>query len=350
MKYLWWLTVLLLLIFFFHKPSLQSQKDAVQKMFDLNGGSPDRSLEESIEVENGMIVEVNLCIGFMTSLRVIPPEFGRLVGLREFYLDYSPIESLPEEFCKCRNLTTLAITHSKLKHLPKSIGKLKKLGRLFLNGNELEDLPESIGNLENLYDITLFKNKLKKLPESFCNLTGLFQELDIADNELESLPENMGLMRIKILDFKNNKITSLPLSLEWCPKLKTIYGSNNRIQKFDLRIFNNGNLIRLNLSQNEIKELICDSLEPTRSHVESIYLDYNRILELPVRLFELKTLKSATFDYNKLLTLPDSIIYTPFRGKVSLNNNQICNLKPSILKWLESFAYDSTWVKEQVCQ
>lgn len=103
------------------------------------------------------------------------------------------------------------------------------LGNLDLAGNQLTSLPESFGNLEVKGILFLGNNKLTSLPESFGNLK-VGGYLDLYNNKLTSLPESFGNLKIGgDLYLSNNRLTSLPESFGNLEADGGLYLHNNQL-------------------------------------------------------------------------------------------------------------------------
>lgn len=146
-------------------------------------------------------------------------------------------------------------------YIPESIGKLTKLEYLYIANGEIKTLPQSIANLESLTDLEIYNcPKMSKFPvqiaqmpelisvnlsnnrqwtaeEVYAGLDALaqgashdkIQILYCTDNNLEEIPESFSnLTKIGLLDLDNNKISVLhPLGSAVAPV--QIYLDNNRI-------------------------------------------------------------------------------------------------------------------------
>ena len=101
----------------------------------------------------------------------------------------------------------------------------KCLQVLDLHHNQLEKLPEEIGLLKSLRVLYLHHNKLKKLPDSLGDLSRL-QSLDLSANALKELPTTISkLKRLRTLDVsKNVKLKKLPKHLAHCHSLEKLLG------------------------------------------------------------------------------------------------------------------------------
>jgi len=102
-----------------------------------------------------------------------------------------------------------------------SLGDLGKcLQVLDLHHNQLEKLPNEIGLLKSLRVLYVHHNKLKKLPDSIGDLPRL-QSLDLRQNALKELPSSLSkLKRLRTLDVsKNVKLKKVPKGLGHCHSL-----------------------------------------------------------------------------------------------------------------------------------
>ena len=109
----------------------------------------------------------------------------------------------------------------------------KCLQVLDLHHNQLEKLPEEIGLLKNLRVLYVHHNKLKKLPDSIGDLTRL-QSLDLSSNALKELPVTISkLKRLRTLDVsKNVKLKKLPKQLGHCHSLDKLVGPDVDIVQY----------------------------------------------------------------------------------------------------------------------
>ena len=124
-----------------------------------------------------------------------------------------------------------------------SLGDLGKcLQVLDLHHNQLEKLPNEIGLLKSLRVLYVHHNKLKKLPDSIGDLFRL-QSLDLRENALKELPSSMSkLKRLRTLDLsKNVKLKKLPKSLGNCHSLdKLIVDTDPGLQYPPVKICSEG--------------------------------------------------------------------------------------------------------------
>ena len=136
----------------------------------------------------------------------------------------------------------------KSKSIPESIGKLQSLEQLTLDANnELETLPENIGNLKNLASLKI-NCDLEYLPANFAHLHSL-KELTLSLNwksDISVLSESAGALKnLTSLEIRSNDgaigsidwLGSLPslqkLSFSICEGMKTLPDSIGSLEKLE---------------------------------------------------------------------------------------------------------------------
>ncbi len=97
-------------------------------------------------------------------LTSVPPEIGRLTGLKTLDLSNNLLPGVPSEIMRLTGLNYLFLSDNQLTRLPSEIGRLISLNVLVLSGNQLTSLPPEIGCLSCLDDLFLFNNQLTSLP------------------------------------------------------------------------------------------------------------------------------------------------------------------------------------------
>lgn len=99
---------------------------------------------------------------------------------------------------------------------------------LVFNENEIETLPSNIGLLRNLQTLIADCNKLIELPVSIGSCMQL-RLLSLAENQLKVLPDEIGrLSSLKVLNLNSNLISYLPFSLTKITDLQALWLSENQ--------------------------------------------------------------------------------------------------------------------------
>ena len=144
----------------------------------------------------------------------------------------SGLNSFPLELYKfIDTLEVLDLTDNNLSSLPDDFYKFKKLKRLFLSNNQFNHIPKVLAKLPNLTMFGIRNNKIKIFEENSLPLS--IKWLILTDNELTSLPESIG--NLKLLQkfmLSGNKLSFLPKSISKCSNLELLRISANKFKTF----------------------------------------------------------------------------------------------------------------------
>ncbi|KAJ7987548.1 hypothetical protein DPEC_G00327630 [Dallia pectoralis] len=174
-----------------------------------------------------------------------PGAFEDLTELTYLYLDGNRISDLPKGiFSPMINLFILQLNDNKLREIkPGTFAGAKDLRWLHMSGNEISWLlPGSLDDVENLAILNLDGNRLSTYPSAAMSKLRVVEELSLAKNPMSSIPDNAfqsfgryleklcldnmglekftddafnGMTSIKSLHLDNNKLRSLPRSMEF---------------------------------------------------------------------------------------------------------------------------------------
>ncbi|XP_035261869.1 chondroadherin [Anguilla anguilla] len=174
-----------------------------------------------------------------------PGAFEDLTELTYLYLDHNRIGDLAKGlFAPMINLFILQLSDNRIRELrPGAFAGAKDLRWLHLSGNEMSALqPGSLDEVENLAGLHLDRNRLSAYPAAAMSKLRVVEELVLSRNPMRTIPDlafqsfgrymeklrldNMGLEKfsdgsftgvtaLKSLHMENNKLRSLPRSLEF---------------------------------------------------------------------------------------------------------------------------------------
>jgi hypothetical protein len=156
---------------------------------------------------------------------------GDLIGATQIKIA-AGLEIFPQElYSLVDTLEVLDLTDNNLSSLPNDFNKFKKLKRLFLSNNQFNHVPKVLGKLPNLSMIGIRNNKIKIFEENSLPLSTRW--LILTDNELESLPEFIGdLKLLQKFMLSGNKLAFLPNSINKCTNLELLRIAANNLTSF----------------------------------------------------------------------------------------------------------------------
>lgn len=169
------------------------------------------------------------------------------------------LKEVPEEVWDCGlSIRILDISKNCIKEIPQQVSALKSLNKLLLTANDIADENicwEGLSCLQKLLNLSLSENRLISLPPTLGSLTSL-RELRVANNSLDNLPKEIGLLKhLQILIANNNRIASLPSSVGDCESLAEIDLSSNLLTELPEAFGNLYNLKVLHLRNNGLTSL-----------------------------------------------------------------------------------------------
>lgn len=288
------------------------------------------------------------------------------------------------------DVQVLSLRSNGIHNFPSSVLQLTSLTVLDISDNELLTLPPEISQLKNLQELVLDQNLLSILPSTIWDLKRL-KVLKVACNRITVPPD-------KLLDMRSLVLTETEQKIENSWKNNCISNLNLRSNRLKGNIIlgNYGNLIELDVSENNIEHLDLSALEqlqivqcsrnsltqliiygkqltsliagnnklkslvvsypPTNlrhidvsyndldslpewlagcSEVQCIFASNNNLQTLPEHLFcnEMPYLHTLQLAYNQLQMLPTIQRKLPIQ-EMFLQNNSLSNLPKTLFKYI----------------
>mmetsp|Transcript_149212 Transcript_149212/g.387987 ORF Transcript_149212/g.387987 Transcript_149212/m.387987 type:complete len:923 (+) Transcript_149212:48-2816(+) len=179
-------------------------------------------------------------------------------GLVEIRISACPaLRKLPPEIGRIKGVKTLVMISTGLVELAAEVGQLHELEHLFLNGNFLRSLPASVGALPNLTELCLDANRVEYIPP----LQSPYLKLITAPaNHLTSLPP-VASECIERIEAHGNALSSavLPAALPCHPpqwdKIVSLKLMGNQIRELPAELANMSRLRIAMFSSNRLREL-----------------------------------------------------------------------------------------------
>ncbi|ORX90964.1 L domain-like protein [Basidiobolus meristosporus CBS 931.73] len=143
---------------------------------------------------------------------------------------------LPEELPSAlTSLRVLRLSGNQITRLPETLGESIRLETLVLGsifgGNLLQSFPEKcISRLVNLKELDLTQNQLASLPSDIGHPKSRLERLAVGENRLLSLPCSIGLCRsLRSLDLSRNRLLDLPIEITDLSGLETLDLTENKL-------------------------------------------------------------------------------------------------------------------------
>lgn len=115
-------------------------------------------------------------------------------------------------------------------------------------------IPDELGNCESLQRLILKHNRLKLIFEGCARLTNL-TELDVSENEIESIPDKLfdTLNELRVLNLNDNSFRELGGEFQTLTKLNELMISGNRFEEIPWQIYKLTALRKLHAARNEME-------------------------------------------------------------------------------------------------
>ena len=161
------------------------------------------------------------------------PEIFSLSHLTRLNLSHNRLEEIDPNIYSLSNLEYLNLFNNNLEELPGSLSAMPKLRELNAGLNRLIQLPRGFGTCPCLQVLDLTYNNLTNasLPANFRYLSGTLRALFLGDNELTSVPPEIGLFsKLDVLVLRDNNIRDVPADIGRLPKLRELHLNGNQIR------------------------------------------------------------------------------------------------------------------------
>ncbi|XP_071038464.1 leucine-rich repeat-containing protein 40 isoform X2 [Parasteatoda tepidariorum] len=258
----------------------------------------------------------------------LPNSVGELVCLTKLNISRNNFNNLPECIFLLKSLLILQAQHNNLCTLNDDIGNLSFLEELDLSNNKLKKLPHCIGFCSRITHFNISNNELVVLPVEIGDMSAL-RHFDVSKNKLKSIPSSVGMLsHLEQFYIQHNNIADIaPLSC--CSSIKEVHAGFNNIIELSLEFLESIPSIKiLDFRDNKLSQLpdvIC-----TLQNIERLDISNNGLSSLPYTLGTLPHLKFLAIEGNPMRTIRRDIIQ---RGTVQL------------LRWLRSRLEDPDAVK-----
>ncbi|KAK9711438.1 hypothetical protein K7432_007829 [Basidiobolus ranarum] len=213
-------------------------------------------IDHSSDIFN--LVEVDLSRNHLTQIPSCIISIAAQVEVLN--LSHNRFTHIPEDLRLFKNLRVLDLSHNNIsvgfpRELPSALSNLKVL-RLY--GNQITELPETLGEMSELESLMLGSifggNLVQTFPEKCISKLVNLKELDLTQNQLVSLPSDIGHphSRLERLAISENQLLSLPSSVGRCRLLRSFDLSRNSLLDLPIEITDLIGLETLDLTDNKL--------------------------------------------------------------------------------------------------
>ncbi|XP_002735702.1 leucine-rich repeat-containing protein 58-like [Saccoglossus kowalevskii] len=199
---------------------------------------------------------------------------------------------------------------------------------------QLEEFPDHLSEKRssNVRSMVLSHNRITVLPRVIGSFESLI-ELDMSSNRLKYISDEIvRLPKLKVLVAKNNllDLESLPKNIGMCPQLEVVNFSGNLLVDFPVELTELQTLKCVYLGGNRIRTLPPELHKLQR--LEILYLGGNQLTEIPAEIGSLNSLISLVLCDNKIQQLPSDFVKLTNLESLSLHNNSLTTLPTQIVK------------------
>lgn len=197
-------------------------------------------------------------------------------------LDSLNLKSIPKIIQRFKNLKQVSLNFNPNINLENTISTLLPLPIEFLNiqRNNLVTLPSEISNMTALTALNLSYNSISN-PEVFQLLANLphFQSLWLTDNNIDTLPEEIGLLNsLRNLYLEHNMLSGLPDTMQKLSNLMVVHAGHNSFRQLPIQFTKMPRLLLLHINNCEISK-IPKAFATTKYSLMGILLDNNKLSE-----------------------------------------------------------------------
>ena len=273
------------------------------------------SVPFSAEIENGTLMITN------KNIRKIDEKLLASDSLRTVIIERCGLRKI--KFPKGNNIESIKLFDNNFKRVPPSIKHCKNLEHLDLEHNQIRHIPRFIANLDSLKSLDLNHNRLK-LSESDVKHASKVKKLSIGGNNIEKLPENIGILQCTNLNLGKNKLSSLPSSFTELKQLKHVIFYENEFERVPEEIEALDSLEHLDFYKNYLTEI--PDFIGNFKNLKYLYFSYNEIETIPDTLSSLRNLKYFYIHHNKIVTLPNWIVELDSLERLGVGYNKLISM------------------------
>jgi len=215
-------------------------------------------------------------------------------------------------------------------------------------------LPQNL-NFTQLHELNIGYNRLTRIPKNIAKRVPNLQRLNVAGNDLTSLPHEMKHLKdLLVLDISENDFSQhyggkIPTCVQHLKDLRKLNVSHTGIKYLSNSLANLKHLVYLNASKNQIKKVPAslgklsklthlvlfenqiDSIAPEigKCPIRVLELDHNQLRQIPASLFCMQDLRELYLSNNLLEEFPEIRLENETLQVMEADSNQLTHLPQS---------------------
>ena len=190
------------------------------------------------------------------------------------------------------------LSESNLQALPGIVREFSHVRDLILSNNQLRSIPAWVSQQENWGMIYVQENPIELLPLDLRELAIDEEQFFLLEDQITSMPN------LAVLDMSICGLSDVPMALLNLTQLIELNLSWNELKELPSNIAELSQLKRLALYKNRIQ-----SVQPLMALTSLLFLNLgeNHLEEIPLGLEELSSLEELVLANNRLSSLPDNL-------------------------------------------
>jgi hypothetical protein len=202
-----------------------------------------------------------------------------------------------------------------------------------------------LGQYSDITRLTLSEN-LTEFPKEIFSLAHSLEVLDLANNQLTTLPSELSsLKKLKILFLTNNNFEAIPAVVADCPQLEMISFKSNKLTHVDENVLPIQTRWLI-LTDNTITTLPNSMGELTR--LQKFAIAGNQLEKLPNSMENCKNLELMRLSANQLTELPEWLFQLPKLAWLAFSGNKLTEKVPQIKNAMTSISLKDFHLKQKL--
>jgi len=213
-----------------------------------------------------------------------------------------------------------------------------------VNKHNWTTLPETeLKQMTALKRLKMNHGPLKSMFRDFGNSFPKLAFLDFSYNELKSVPESFGTLKLNVLKLANNNLQYLPDEIWNNGMIFHLELDNNNVSVISSAIKNAKSLMLFYISNNSLStlpnELFLNPETNINTKLVSFFIDGNYLKQIPQEIKHARALTNLKINNNRISNVPKEIGSLKRLSNIDLRNNNITDLPDEFLELKSSLQF-----------